>query len=240
MSPSPESTRGSRPPAREAGWLDDWLRRAGLREHQLRLARALLAAVLIGALLLLVDDLFAGESGITLPGAPRRTPGGRPSDALGVSAPVASDAVAPAALEPGGAIAAADLAGHERRLGQELAALLQSVHGAGRVTAWVRLRSGPEQAVLENATRSSRTTIERDRDGVTREVTEENQNSQPVMARSGESAMLRRVDQPDVVGVTVIADGARYPAVRERLLAAVEGALDVPPHRVQIVPREAR
>lgn len=232
-------------------WLDSLLRRAGLRDSQMRTARALIAAVLVGALLLLVDDLFVGEGGISLPGAPRRGPTEPPRDALSVAAPAspaspAAQAVSraqptdPRATRFDAAPPLGDLAAWERRLSQEVAALLQTVHGAGKVTVWVRLRSGPEQTVLENTTRSARTTTERDRDGVTRQVTEENQNSQPVMARTGESAILRRVDQPEVAGVTVIADGARYPAVRERLAAAVEGALNVPVHRIHIVPREGR
>lgn len=229
-----------------ADWFDSLLRRAGLRESQIRAARVLVAAVVVGALLLLVDDLIAGEGGVTLPGAPRRAPSEPPREALSVAAPL--EPAAAASRAPAGdpralradAPPPGDPAAWERRLNQELAALLQSVHGAGRVSVWVRLRSGPEQTVLENTTRSSRTTTERDRDGMTREVSEENENTQPVMARTGETALLRRVDQPEVAGVTVVADGARYPTVRERLAAAVEGALNVPVHRIHIVPREGR
>lgn len=225
-------------------WFDVLLRRLGVKEHQLRVARAALAAILVGALLLLVDDLFADGATLRWFGRPgQSSPGGAPKNARGVIAPAALDARGEARSGLAGgdgrdALPPHDLLAWERQLNRDLSLLLGGVEGAGRVQVWVRLRSSPEQTVAQNTTRSTRTTSERDREGVNRQVTEESANAQPVMGRSGEAAVLRRVEAPAVDSVTVVADGGRYPAVRERLLQAVQGALGVPPHRVQIVPGE--
>ncbi len=197
--------------------ISQWL---GLKEHQSKKLQQLIVIGLIGALVLLlagtmtpvVTDTSSPRTGSETKVAPQATPGGQRDD----------------------------LEAWERRISDELAQMLSEIQGVGQVKVWVKLQSGPERTVVQNINTTTRRTTERDSTGVVRETTEENQSSQPVMSRGDDRAVVQRVESPKVSNVLVVAEGARYPEVRNRVARAVQGALGIPPHRIQVSPKEGR
>jgi len=118
-----------------------------------------------------------------------------------------------------------------------LAELLAAVRGAGRVEVMVVPESTEILVLAEEVTERTSTTSQ----GGEGAQSEASVTRRPVTVRAEaerreEPVVLYR-RRPRVAGVLVVADGARDPAVRRLLLEAVTTLLDVPPHRVSVVPR---
>ncbi len=211
-----------------AGKEEQWLVALGkvlhLREGQLANLRRLVILGVVGLLALLVADvlgLFSGSRSDSQAGG--ITPGTQPR-----------------AVEPASAQAEGTLQALEATMAGNLAKVLSQVEGAGRVTVWLSLETGPSQSVAENRTTTSRKVTEREASGITRETSDTSEIAQPVLARADDRPIVLKTAAPRVGGVLVVAEGARYAEVRGRLLRAVEGALGVPANRIQILPLEGR
>lgn len=191
----------------------------GLKEHQTQKLHQLLVLGLIGVLILLAADVITPEVINTSAGNKIQSQPGPENQAVGERD---------------------DLRAWEGRISRELSAVLTHLQGAGQVHVWVKLKSGPEQSMVQNTNATTRRTAERDSSGAVRETTEENRSSQPVMARGDDRALVRQVISPEVSNVLVVADGARYPEVRARIVRAIQGALGIPLHRIQVSPMEGR
>ncbi|MDI6893402.1 MAG: stage III sporulation protein AG [Bacillota bacterium] len=121
---------------------------------------------------------------------------------------------------------------------ESLETVLSRIAGAGQVAVSITYRSGPRQDVVQDVSRTTRRTEEKEPGGALR-VTEEKQESvQAVMARPGgqDQPVVSRQEAPEIAGVLVVASGARDPRVCEMLARAVQTLLGLPAHRVQVVP----
>jgi len=193
-----------------------------LKAPQIRRIGWLIAIGLIGALILAIGFSPSLQS-------PSQTPANPPHR-------VTEDARAVAAGFGLG------LDSDEARLERNLAEILSQVKGAGRVTVKVSFYTGRAYDYAENATREESTTRERDSGGVTRETTEVRTSGEVVTTqeRAGGLAVpvVRNVMEPRVQGILVVSDGAGDPRVKGALTDAVTTLLDIPPHKVAVLPRE--
>ncbi|MGE5405348.1 MAG: hypothetical protein ACM3PP_10485 [Candidatus Saccharibacteria bacterium] len=119
----------------------------------------------------------------------------------------------------------------------ELNQVLQEIDGAGLVTTRVTLASDGEKSYASNDRRETRKTQEKDPDGTTRSITEENIDRELVMANS--AAVPVENKSPVIKGVLVVAEGAADPAVAENLAQAVTGLLGIDASRVRVLPMES-
>lgn len=194
-----------------------------LKAPQLRRIGWLIAVGLIGALILVIGFSPRLHSPSQTPANP---PHGVTEDARAVAA-AGSDA---------------GLGPDETRLERDLAEILSQVRGAGRVTVKVSFSTGRAYDYAENATREESTTTERDSGGVTRETMQARTSGEVVTTqeRTGGLAVpvVRSVMEPRVQGVLVVSDGAGDPRVKGALTDAVTTLLDIPPHKVAVLPRE--
>jgi stage III sporulation protein AG len=164
---------------------------------------------------------------------------------LGVALLIAGNYMGPKAKEPPkvpeAPVVSEGLEGYEARLARDLEGVLSQVEGAGQVVVTVSLKAGPEAQMAGNETRTERKTEERDASGGVRVTTETNEQLQLAMARpggAGESPIEVRTLRPEVGGVLVVCDGARDPQVRASIGQAVQTLLDIPAHRVMVLPRK--
>ncbi len=148
--------------------------------------------------------------------------------------PVGQTDSEPLALSSGGG----ELADIERAMAASLAEILMRVQGAGRVYVKVTLASGPRTLYERDQQITERATEEVDAQGGRRSISEETSSTTVVVARSstGDRPVTGQVAAPEVRGVLVVAEGAGDPAVKSQLAAAVAALLDLPPHRIQVVP----
>lgn len=127
--------------------------------------------------------------------------------------------------------------GPQSELEARVAQLLSNVQGAGRVEVMIVPKSTEvlvlAEEVTERTSRSQGTGEESESEAslTRRPVTVKNDGEK----REEPVVLYRR--KPEVAGVLVVADGASDPRVRRLLLEAVATVLDVPPHRVGVVPR---
>jgi len=121
-------------------------------------------------------------------------------------------------------------------LEKKLAAVLSSIKGAGQVELTLFYASSGSKEYAVDRNEEVRETNETGEGGVKR-VIRESRISQQLAGNSGEAFMVN-AHSPEVVGALVVADGAGDPQVKEELSEALSSLLDLPLHRITVLPRE--
>ena len=105
----------------------------------------------------------------------------------------------------------------------------------------VTLSTGSRLELAKDVNGDQTVTEETDTAGGKRRVVSERWNEKVVILRdgqrNGDSPIILAEHRPKVAGVLVVADGAKDPGIRLLISRAVETAVDIPPHRVPVVPR---
>ena len=136
---------------------------------------------------------------------------------------------------------ASALAQEEDRLAEDLTQVLSCVQGVGRVTVKVTLQSTAQTAYATENQLSTTKTNEGLQSGGSR-TTEENRQEDKLAMQSMSQGISQPVvimeERPKAVGVIVVAEGADNLAVREQVANAVQVLLDIPAHKVTVLPME--
>ncbi len=134
-----------------------------------------------------------------------------------------------------------DLPAVEQEMGKRLEAILGTVEGVGAVSVTVSLENGPQKVFAENANTNERKIEENDSNGGHRVTTETTENDQMVLAQpastSGQQPVVVKEIRPEIAGVLVVAQGAENAEVKVSLTRAVQTLLDLPAHRISILPK---
>jgi stage III sporulation protein AG len=120
--------------------------------------------------------------------------------------------------------------------------MLEKVVGVGTVDVFVTVASTEEIVYARNARDTQQTTNETDNQGAKRHITEVSRSGEIVLHQvsGSDKPIIVKTIKPKVAGVTVVANGAENLTVRKLLINAVTVGLDVPPHRVEVVPRKSQ
>lgn len=146
----------------------------------------------------------------------------------------ANGVVAPAAAGPRDVIA---------ELERQVTVALAQVAGVGGAEVII-VPEGSEvrifaEEVTERVSESQASTGGREPATISRE---HSVTRRPVILNSGsqggQEPLVQQTKLPAIAGVLVVAEGADDPRVRLQVLRAVSTLLDVPPHRVEVVPRK--
>lgn len=129
------------------------------------------------------------------------------------------------------------LQAYERTLADEVARIVSSIEGVGKVTVSLKLEAGFEKETLWSTQLSRQTTVEKSQDNE-RQTSQETVSREMVTARASgeESPFVPRTRLPKVAGVVVVAQGASDPQVKANIYKAVTTLLDVPAHKVEVLP----
>lgn len=117
--------------------------------------------------------------------------------------------------------------------------ILSRIQGVGRVEVMVTYVSGGESIPAYDTRRSESSTVEKDSGGGTRSVSQDQNDSSVVYEDrqgGGKSPVILKEMQPEVRGVVVVADGAGDPEVTQKISGAVQVLMDIPAHRIKILP----
>jgi stage III sporulation protein AG len=122
---------------------------------------------------------------------------------------------------------------------KDLEEMLNKVQGVSEAEVMVNLDSTNVKVYEKNLISSQQTTDESDQNGGTRTVEDQTEEVQTVLVRQGdrEVPLLVETKKPDVRGVFVVANGADHASVRSWIVEAVSRVLDVPTHRVSVMPK---
>ncbi|MFP7170996.1 stage III sporulation protein AG [Terribacillus sp. 7520-G] len=122
---------------------------------------------------------------------------------------------------------------------QDLVGLLEKIKGVSEVEVMVNLNSTHQKIYEKNLIIGRQTSEETDQNGGERVVEDENEEQQVVLVRQGdqEVPLLVETRKPEVRGVLVVAKGAEQATVQEWVVEAVSRVLDVPTHRISVMPK---
>ncbi|MFP7297700.1 stage III sporulation protein AG [Neobacillus niacini] len=132
------------------------------------------------------------------------------------------------------------IAGYEEEYEKQLKKALEEMLGVDDVTVVVNIDSTDKKVLEKNTVTKSQTTEEKDNEGGERKVQDTSTDEQLVIIREGEKEVPIVVEyqKPDIRGVLVVAKGADNIQVKKWIIEAVTRALDVPSHRVAVMPKK--
>ncbi|MCZ8512820.1 stage III sporulation protein AG [Paenibacillus filicis] len=130
---------------------------------------------------------------------------------------------------------------YEEAYQSQLKEILTKIVGVGEVEVLVTIDSTEETVVERNMKETQQVTNEKDQQGATRHITDMNRDGQVVLyevSGGGKQPLITKTIKPKVRGVVVVAKGAENLTVKKMITEAIERGLDVPAHRISILPRK--
>jgi stage III sporulation protein AG len=130
---------------------------------------------------------------------------------------------------------------YEEMYEQRLEEILNTVKGVSDVQVMVTIDSSEEMVFAENGQEKQQSQNDVDKSGGKRDVTQIDKQGNIVMTKQNgkEEPVVIKTIKPKVRGVVVAAQGVEQVKVQALITEAVQRALDVPPHRISIVPKKA-
>ncbi|RJR12138.1 stage III sporulation protein AG [Candidatus Parcubacteria bacterium] len=131
---------------------------------------------------------------------------------------------------------------YEASFESQMTEALEEIIGVGKVNVVVNVDATEKKVLQKNETTSTQTTEETDKDGGKRSVTDGSKEEQVVMSRKGndEHPIVLETKKPVIRGVLVVAQGAENIHVKQMILEAVTRVLDVPQHKVAVLPKKSK
>lgn len=123
---------------------------------------------------------------------------------------------------------------------EDIVSMLNKIQGVAEAEVMINLDSSDVKVYERNLISGTQTTSEEDQTGGMREVEDRTEDSEVVLVRQGdtEKPILVQTKRPDVRGVVVVAKGAEQASVRSWIIEAISSVLDVPSHRISVMPKD--
>ncbi|MGL5749829.1 MAG: stage III sporulation protein AG [Paraclostridium sp.] len=118
-------------------------------------------------------------------------------------------------------------------LESKLEKILSQIEGAGEVDAMITYESSKQIEPAFNSNSTKEETTETDSQGGERTVTTSSENK-TMITSSENNPVVIKTSEPKIKGVIVVASGASEPSVKQTLYSAVQTALQVEGHQVEI------
>lgn len=131
---------------------------------------------------------------------------------------------------------------YEEAYARSLKDILENVAGVGAVDILVTVESTEEIVPHQDLHHAETITDEQDTGGARRHITEVTRDGKIVLMEvSGkEQPIILKTLKPKISGVAIVAEGAENLTVQKMIKDIVSKGLDVPPHRITVVPRKQR
>lgn len=116
--------------------------------------------------------------------------------------------------------------------------ILSQIEGAGYVDVMVSYLNSGEQIPMYDSSQNVMVTNEEDTAGGKRK-TEQNTNENNIIydeKNNVRTPVIAKVVMPEILGVVVVAEGAREAKVKESIINAVGAVVEVSMHRIQVFP----
>jgi stage III sporulation protein AG len=118
--------------------------------------------------------------------------------------------------------------------------ILTKIAGVGEVEVMVTIDSTEELQVEKNTKETQQSTNEKGANGETRFISETSRSADAVIMNQsgGNNPLVVKTTKPKIRGVVIVAKGAENATVKRLITEAVERGLEVPAHRISVVPRK--
>ncbi|RDI41190.1 stage III sporulation protein AG [Falsibacillus pallidus] len=132
------------------------------------------------------------------------------------------------------------MADYEKQYENQLKEALDQMAGVSSVTVVVNVEASEQKVFEKNTNDQNQITSESDRDGGQRKIENQTKDEQLVIIRNGEKEVpiVRETRKPEIKGVLIVAKGAENIQVKKWIIEAVTRVLDVPSHRVAVMPKK--
>lgn len=143
-------------------------------------------------------------------------------------------------LGTGGEKSSGKIDDFENKYEQQLTETLNLMAGVSKVKVEVNVDGSEKKVYQYNSTNRSQQTEEVDKQGGKRNIEDESHDTQVVIINDGEKEIpvIVETEMPDIKGVLVIAKGAENLEIKNMIREAVTRLLDVPSHRVAVLPKK--
>jgi stage III sporulation protein AG len=131
---------------------------------------------------------------------------------------------------------------YERTYEAQLKEALDKIVGVEDVTVVVNVDATESRIFEKNTNTQTQLTDEIDREGGKRKVEDQSTEEQLVIIQDGEKEVpvVTETKKPAIRGVLVVAKGADNIQVKKWIIEAVTRSLDVPSHRVAVMPKKTK
>ncbi|MDY0405610.1 stage III sporulation protein AG [Virgibacillus sp. 179-BFC.A HS] len=123
---------------------------------------------------------------------------------------------------------------------KDLTAMLENIRGVSDVEVMINLDSTNIKIYEKDLITGKQVTDEKDKNGGNRQIEDNTEETHVVFVRQGdqEAPLLIQTKKPNVRGVFVVAKGVERATVKKWVVEAISRVLDVPTHRVSVMPRK--
>lgn len=130
----------------------------------------------------------------------------------------------------------------EERYESQLKEALEQIVGVHNVTVVVNVEATEQNVFEKNTVLKNQTTKEEDKEGGSRILEDQSTEDQLVLIREGDKdvPVISETRKPEIKGVLVVAGGADQMQVKKWIVEAVTRMLDVPSHKVAVMPKKSK
>jgi stage III sporulation protein AG len=195
-------------------------------DHNTKKSRYILLVFAAGILFMLVSNLFSGDTTQSSTEAFNNQSAGEDTETFGAKKDVESLAITE----------------YETNYENELKDALETITGVSDVTVVVNVDATETKVLEKNTVSRSQTTEENDRDGGQRKVEDLSEDEQVVLVRSDnqETPIVIKIEKPVIRSVLIVAKGVDNIKIKQMVLEAVTKGLDVPNHKVAVMPKKSK
>lgn len=128
---------------------------------------------------------------------------------------------------------------YEKEYEPELAGILSQIVGVDDVSVVVNLDSTEEDVIYMDRRNTEQVTTETDTKGGNRSIRNETDDQKPAFYqdRDGEKPLVIKKLKPKIRGILVVARGVENLQVKAAVIEAIQRTLDVPIHRISVLPK---
>lgn len=125
---------------------------------------------------------------------------------------------------------------------KQLQEMLEEIIGVSEVSVMINLAETESKIFERNKSLKQQNTKETDREGGKRDVEDITRDDEVVIIRSGdkEEPLIAKTEKPAIRGVLVVAIGVDNIQIKTWIVEAVSRVLDVPSHRVSVLPKKSK
>lgn len=131
---------------------------------------------------------------------------------------------------------------YEEQYENQLKEALEEIVGVQEVTVVVNVEATERKVFDKNTILKNQTTSEEDKEGGIRKIEDQSTEDELNIIQDGENEVPVVIEtrKPEIKGVLIVAGGAENIQVKKWIIEAVTRALDVPSHRVSVVPKKSK
>src|SRR5699024_1032167 len=122
---------------------------------------------------------------------------------------------------------------------KDLQEMLEKIQGVSEVEVMVNLDSTNVKVYEKNLITGQQTTDEADKNGGTRKMEDSTEEKEHVLGTQTDKEVQSHIHtkKHEIRGVFVVAKGVEHATVKKWMVAATARVLDVPTHRVSVMPK---